>query len=325
MTKKNALRFRANSRALALEPRLLFDGAGAVAAVHGAADVFDVSERPHPSGDATARESKLATEARPHELMERPGSAGTLIVIDARVPNIQNLLPQLPLDATVRVVQTNESGVSVIGSELAKGRFEAVHILSHGTPGSFALGNDTLSNENLDTYSSALQSWQQHLTRGADILLYGCDVAQGAQGEHFITELARMTQADIAASTNATGNAGQGGAGGDWVLERQTGSIEASVLAISGFDGLLAATDITDSVTVTRVTPEDTSLAITGITITDGDNPASMTLRVQTSGGTSTLTLGGATVSSGALGSADFTISGSMSVVNTAAIHTDIE
>ncbi|WP_415036481.1 DUF4347 domain-containing protein, partial [Azonexus sp.] len=231
MKKKTRSPFRPASRALALEARLLFDGAGAVAA----ADNFDLSGDRH--AEAQKQETQPAAEARPSEVMEKPAqSAATLIIIDARVPNYESIINQLPADATVRVVQGGESGLNVVGSELAKGQFEAVHILSHGTPGSFTLGTDTLNNDSLAAQSATLSAWANYLTPDADILLYGCDLAQGEQGELFINELARLTSADIAASTNATGAADKGG---DWVLERQTGNIEASVLGFIGYGELL--------------------------------------------------------------------------------------
>ena len=40
---------------------------------------------------------------------------------------------------------------------------------------------------------------QNSLTEDGDILLYGCDIAAGEEGEAFIEELAELTAADIAA------------------------------------------------------------------------------------------------------------------------------
>lgn len=245
MTKKthtlqaSCLHMRSNSTALALEPRLLFDGAGAVAAV----DHFDMTGDHH--AEAQKHETQPAADARPGEVAEKSTpQAYSLIILDARVADYQSLLAQLPVDAIVRVVQNDQSGLDVIGAELASGQFDAIHILSHGTPGSFSLGTDTLSNATLAQHSAALSSWAAHLSADADILLYGCDLAQGEAGQLFISELARLTSADIAASTDATGAASQGG---NWVLERQTGSIEAGVLGLVGYAGLLVAPTVTDN------------------------------------------------------------------------------
>lgn len=88
-----------------------------------------------------------------------------------------------------------------------------------------------------------MQGWAQHLAADADILLYGCDIAQGEAGQALVTELARLTGADIAASTNTTGSAEQGG---DWVLERQTERIEAATLSGVGFAEVLVAPTLKD-------------------------------------------------------------------------------
>ena len=231
-------RLRSSSRALALEPRLLFDGAGAVAAV----DHVDMAG--DHQAEAQKQETKPAAEARPSDAMESAPGA-TLLIIDARVADHQSLLTNLSANVTVRVIDTNESGLGAISEELAKGgEFDAIHILSHGTPGNFSLGTDQIGNNTLAAQSAVLQAWAGHLSADADILLYGCDIAQGEAGQAFISELAHLTGADIAASTNATGSAEKGG---DWVLESTTGSIEAGVLAFSGYGEVLAAPTITDT------------------------------------------------------------------------------
>lgn len=78
------------------------------------------------------------------------------------------------------------------------------------------------------------------LSETGDILLYGCNVAQGEAGARFIEQLSAYTGAEVAASTDYTGALALGG---DWVLEASTGAIEAEALSVGaeGFDGLLAA------------------------------------------------------------------------------------
>lgn len=43
------------------------------------------------------------------------------------------------------------------------------------------------------------------LTDTGDILFYGCNVAEGDQGQAFVDQLKALTSADIAASTDITG------------------------------------------------------------------------------------------------------------------------
>jgi len=65
------------------------------------------------------------------------------------------------------------------------------------------------------------------LSVDGDILLYGSNVANDAVGLAFINQFAQLTGADIAASTNETGNLM-----GDWILEAQTNLIETQSLTL---------------------------------------------------------------------------------------------
>ena len=77
-----------------------------------------------------------------------------------------------------------------------------------------------------------MASWGQALSENGDILLYACDLVSSASGEAFIAQLAQLTGADVAASTDGTGAESLGG---DWVLEASTGNIEARI-AVSAIE-----------------------------------------------------------------------------------------
>src|SRR5690606_14033374 len=141
-----------------------------------------------------------------------------LVVVDSRVDNHENLLVDMPSNVTVIVVDADEDGLAAIGGQLASASqpFGAIHIISHGTSGSFTLGRDTVDGESLSSHAETLQDWSQYLTEDADILLYGCDVAEDSDGQEFLQQLSHLTGADIAASTDPTGSSDQGG---NWVLE----------------------------------------------------------------------------------------------------------
>lgn len=106
---------------------------------------------------------------------------------------------------------------------------EAIHILSHGSNGAIELGGTWLNAQNIGQHSAALAP-------DGDMLVYGCYAGEGAQGALLLGELARLTQADTAASSNATGAAGQGD---DWLLERQVGEIGTAPLSLDGYGHLL--------------------------------------------------------------------------------------
>ena len=245
MPHSKKLPFRPRPSVFALEPRVLFDGAGAVAFADQMADA-PIFGQAQPTQEVPAAQSVVdfagvttstpvteqpqadAIDALVTDLRSELGT--TVLIVDASVANYTSLLADLPSNVVVRVVEAHESGLAAI-TEALQGRsgVSSVQIISHGTPGSFALGSDTIDATSIDAHSQALQAWAGALTPDADILLYGCDVGQGAQGQALISQLASLTGADIAASTNATGAAAKGG---DWMLESNTGSIEAG-LALS--------------------------------------------------------------------------------------------
>ncbi len=308
--KKTTPRFRPASRAVALEPRILFDGAAAVATTEHLNDGAP-AERP-----AAERQAERPQEAGG---VSQPGAGGTLVIIDARVAGYQQLLAGLPANVTVRVVGAGESGLSVIGEALAGGQtFSAVHLISHGSAGSLSLGRDILNSATLASYGAQFQAWGAQLTADADILLYGCDIGAGEKGRAFLQQMASLTGADVAASSDATGAASLGG---NWRLETRTGAIEAGIIlaqsAQDAYEHLLAAPTIADAVETVRAVNEDSSLAITGITIADSDGN-NQTVTLSTANGRLTLasTLGLTGLSGNGTGTVTFT--GSLADVNAA-------
>ena len=209
------LAFRPQSRTLALEPRILFDGAAAVAVDQQA------------SADHAPDAPQAAPEAPPR----------TLVVIDTRIDNYKDLTAQAATSADIVLVGAGEDGLKAIADALAAGgKVDSIQILSHGAAGQFTLGSRTVSADNVAALSDTLRAWVPQLTANADILLYGCGVGAGESGRTLITALAAATGADVAASTNDTGATG---AGGDWTLEVATGTIETA-FAADAYAGLLA-------------------------------------------------------------------------------------
>ncbi|WP_433735999.1 VCBS domain-containing protein [Pseudomonas putida] len=234
----SGLHLRPQRQALALEPRILFDGAAASAA----ADQHhsDPAEAAHPAADPAATPAS-PTEGRP-ATEQAPSAARSLLVIDSRIENREQLMAQLPGNVTAIVVNTGEDGLAAISAALAQlGKVDSIQVLSHGASGQFTLGNRTITADNVDQLGKTLEQWRNNLTQGADIQLYGCDIGAGAAGKTLVTELARWTGADVAASSNDTGSKA---AGGDWTLETRVGDIDKAIAlsstAMANFDGLLA-------------------------------------------------------------------------------------
>jgi len=152
-------------------------------------------------------------------------SIKTVVFIDPNVTDWQNLVNGVEPGSLVFILDPRGDGIRQITDKLAAlTDIDSVQIISHGGEGSLSLGSTQLNSANLNSYSSQLQQWGQSLTTTGDILLYGCDVAQGVVGKAFVQQISQLTGADVAASDDLTGSAALGG---DWLLEYATGLIEA--------------------------------------------------------------------------------------------------
>jgi filamentous hemagglutinin family protein len=157
---------------------------------------------------------------------QSPNDPKALTFIDATVPDYETFLYSGEPGTTSIVVLKRENGIDKITTTLSQVTgVDALHILSEGSEGNFWLGNAFVSSENIGEYSNQIQSWSQGLNPGADILIYACLTALGATGESLLSSIAGLSGADVAGSTNVTGNAELGG---DWVLEHSVGDIKAT-------------------------------------------------------------------------------------------------
>jgi len=141
-----------------------------------------------------------------------------LVVIDPSVVDYQSLIDQLGKSYSYLLLHAELNGVTQLANYVASHPgFDAIHLISHGSPGQVAFGTSTLSEATLGGYTAQLNQIGASLNLGGDLLIYGCDVAQGFVGQQLITDLSRLTQLNVAASTNTTGNHG------DWILETSVG------------------------------------------------------------------------------------------------------
>ncbi|MBF0455111.1 MAG: DUF4347 domain-containing protein [Magnetococcales bacterium] len=218
---------------LALEPRLLFDGAGIISGLNIDQDL-PLTPSPSPSEnihilDALSRVTGPTPLPESLALDQQRGSPSALLLIDSRVKDLPTLTSALSSEVAVVLLEPNRGGVEQISQALSEYQnLDAIHIVSHGAKGEIQLGNSSLTHHTLAQYQDDLSGWGGALKETGDILLYGCDVAAGREGVTFINQLSQLTQADVAASDNLTGLM-QGG--GDWVLEATVGQIEAPLFA----------------------------------------------------------------------------------------------
>ncbi|MGI9212497.1 MAG: DUF4347 domain-containing protein, partial [Methylococcaceae bacterium] len=153
-----------------------------------------------------------------------------IVFIDRRVQDYDVLQAGIAPGVEVHIIESDRDGLQQIIDALAgRSGLEAVHIISHGSSGQLQLGSTLLDSAQLEAHRNQWATLGQSLTAEGDVLLYGCDVAQGDSGQAFVQKIASLTGADVAASDDITGKHG------DWNLEYTTGTITAS----SGFDPAL--------------------------------------------------------------------------------------
>ncbi len=189
-------------------------------------------------------------------------SAGPQVYfIDASVSGYEVLSHSLSEDSKVFVIENTSDAFIQIDRALASlsDPASSVHIYSHGRDGAILLGGQWIDEAALSQRSEILKSIGKSLAQGADILLYGCTTGAAAAGRTFVSRLAALTGADVAASDDMTGT------GGNWALEVASGDIESVPRPLAGWKGVLAA-----SPTVRGTTGNDSLRADPGGSTIDG-------------------------------------------------------
>ena len=150
----------------------------------------------------------------------------TLVILDAGV----DYLPLLATDLSsedLLVLDPQSDGLAQITAALtARQSVSSLHIVSHGSPGRLNLGNTRLSFESFSRDANQLKKWADVL-KGGDILIYGCQVAQGVKGYLFLQQLHQFTGANIAASEQRVGRVDSQQ---NWHLETQIGQIQTPLI-----------------------------------------------------------------------------------------------
>ena len=237
---------------LVLEQRMMFDGAAL-----STADL--VLERDLNQTNDTAKSGNDAPDLFTPQAL--PPQTGRLIVISASLPQSERIRQSLGNPGEVLELQEDQDPIVQISQLLAqRSQIEALHIISHGEPGTLLLGDMRLDNATLQARQDEIRGWQASLTENADILLYGCDVGSGETGMVFLQTLQGLTGADLAASTDDTGSRQLGG---DNTLELQLGQVDArSALDTELLDALGLLLDTTPPAAAT------THISFSGAAIT---------------------------------------------------------
>jgi len=273
----NILRLRRSSarqlEIVSLEDRLLFSAAPGPAPAAPAPDVQMVMTASLDApielfADASSQQNSESTpEAQglqPQGVLSVATDGGVLqatshelVFIDTGAENYQQLLDDLwshqdpNRHVNVVLLSASEDGLSQITETLTQyqtEKLDAVHFVTHGADRAIKLGNTWLDAASLDANRDRIASWGEALKPGADLLIYGCDLAGNDLGRALLNNLVELTGSDIAASIDDTGSSLLGG---NWDLEYHVGDVETDVafsdLTQAEYDGLLNAFEVTNT------------------------------------------------------------------------------
>ncbi|PKU25885.1 Ig-like domain-containing protein [Telmatospirillum siberiense] len=208
---------------MTLEPRLMYDGAAATTAAHAAADA--------------AAKALIPAVAAPVEVQaadaSKDGGKKEVTFVDTSLDNWRQLVADIQASKpgmAIELIDGGKDGLAqmAVWAESNSG-YDAIHVLSHGSEGVIELGTNILTDAGLSnaTIQAELAEIGHALNAGGDLLIYGCDLAAGTDGQKLITDLAADTGANVAASTD---NTGASDLGGNWTLESKTGVIDVATV-----------------------------------------------------------------------------------------------
>ena len=214
-----------------LEPRIMLDGAAAVDVIDNVDDILQIKKT------QTTDSIKFIEQAKETSLPfvnverdQRDQKNRNIVFIDAAVQDYQTLVNAFDAETEVHIIQSNQDGFLEMQNYLVQENdVDAIHIIGHGSAGQIAFGTALLNESTLEEYKSSLSIIGASLTADGDILFYGCNIADGKTGETLINQIATITNADIAASDDVTGQ------GGDWDLEKHTGIIETKNIVVEDY------------------------------------------------------------------------------------------
>ncbi|MCE7040412.1 DUF4347 domain-containing protein [Dyadobacter sp. CY312] len=158
-----------------------------------------------------------------------------VVIVDQSLLNYQTLLKDLPKDITV--VLAGNSLIDLKTKLTKYSGLKRIHLLTHGSDGDLILAGIHLQQSNIAQYRDFWQTLKTSTAIDAELLIYSCDLASGKKGQAFVRSLSEHLSMSVAASTDPTGGAKNGG---NWSLEYVAGSVDHhGVLAPTFYDGLL--------------------------------------------------------------------------------------
>ncbi|MCD8485275.1 MAG: Ig-like domain-containing protein [Desertifilum sp.] len=177
--------------------------------------------------------SLVLSPCTPSNLKQKPASEShsiqlhQILFIDESIADYKILAEGALPGIEVIILNPAQNAIEQITQLLAqRQRIDSLHLVTHGKPASLDFSTGSLNQTTLPHYAPQLKKWAASLAPQAEILLYGCNVAQGETGETFVRHLSQLTGATIAAAKTPVGNSNLGGT---WNLAYCTKPITTSL------------------------------------------------------------------------------------------------
>ena len=203
---------------IALEPRMLFDGAlGIDLGAKGTAvmrgdtsfDAGDAAPTPAaPEAAAQRRDQKPAEKPaekaaeKPVEALEEPPGAEPkeLVFVDTSVHGYQELLKDInPKPRSCCSIRRATASQQIVDALASESDVSAIHIVAQGNAEQLMLGSSVLDADAMQGLNAQrIASISEHLTADATILIHGADFGKGDAGSAVANRLALLTSADVA-------------------------------------------------------------------------------------------------------------------------------
>ncbi|ORT71662.1 pyrrolo-quinoline quinone [Pseudomonas mosselii] len=235
---------------------MMFDASVGVVADQGAQAVEAVAAASVAKDTSAASDAASTRDSATHEPVHEAAPATApvtaasgnheVVFVDSAVSDYQKLIAGLPAGVEVVVLENGKDGFKQIADYLdGRNDVTSIDIISHGDKGYVYLAGNAIWANQLASHGADLARIGSSLAPGGDIRFFACNTGAGSDGQLFVNKVARLSGADVGASSDATGNR----AGEDWALETVSGVVATDVGVqrgnLSAFNTSLATITVT--------------------------------------------------------------------------------
>lgn len=152
-----------------------------------------------------------------------------VVILEGSLPRSDLPLSLAPHQRLVVLEADPDHAIAAIAQALRPyHNLAALHLIAHGQPGHLYLGHTDVDSDWLLDHRDDIQTWRHALRPQADLLIYGCEVAQGSIGENWLSTWRTILPVDVAAADTPIGGADLGGSS---QLDQRRGILETAPLA----------------------------------------------------------------------------------------------